>query len=178
MIGKQSYRAVTLCCAALLAACTEGAVGGGRDSAETGASLERAAVEEATNDAPDADAQDVSGRPDRPAVASGSEGQMAAGAESRSAELRDESKQQRQEDSGARAGEPVGGLPWAGTRSFDTLDEYLAYLDHGAAIGKPHYKEIEPDLFVLVPGKMTDAPKNDPITREALAQKLGFSESE
>lgn len=119
--------------------------------------------------ATDADGQNIRDQ-------SGSEGEVETAAGNRSAQLQDESKQQRQEDSGEPAGEPVGGLPWAGTRSFETLDEYLAFLDLGAAIGKPHYEEVEPDLFVLVPGKMTDAPKNEPITREALAEKLGFSE--
>lgn len=79
------------------------------------------------------------------------------------------------------ASERVTGLPYAGDVSFGSLDEYLAYLRQGAAMDKPWYKEIRPGVFQLQrSGNFRplggDVAENEPVTREELARRLGFTE--
>lgn len=74
--------------------------------------------------------------------------------------------------SGGGMGNP--GLPHSGGRTFETLDEYLAFLKERGAADIPYY-ELQPDgryLFVRGRGTM-----NNPqyFTRAELMRKFGFS---
>lgn len=74
----------------------------------------------------------------------------------------------------------ISGLPYAGEVSFATLDEYLAYLRQGAAMDKPWYKEIEPGVYQLQRSgnfrQLEPTVENEPVTREELARRLGFTD--
>lgn len=63
---------------------------------------------------------------------------------------------------------------------FKTLDDYLAYLRATAAIGRPWYRQIGPDRYVLVAGNYRPldgkVPAPQTFTRAQLAARFGFRE--
>ncbi|WP_374942417.1 hypothetical protein [Sphingomonas sp.] len=70
---------------------------------------------------------------------------------------------------------PVAGLPHAGTRTFATLDEYLAWLrDFAAPTGRAWYREVRPGLFRLETGNLRPAAPPRLFTRDELERRFGF----
>src|SRR3546814_7486605 len=59
---------------------------------------------------------------------------------------------------------------------FATLDEYLAFLEKGAAIDKAYYRKVGPDLYELVT-TIEPPPPTKRHTRAELARQIGFDES-
>ena len=81
------------------------------------------------------------------------------------------------DDAAAPAGRDARtGLPMARGRTFETLDEYLAYLRSRSTIDAGWYKEVSPGVYRL----MTMAPPGQGedrlYTREELMAKFGFSQ--
>jgi hypothetical protein len=70
---------------------------------------------------------------------------------------------------------PVPSKPTPVNQRFQTLDEYLAFLEKGAAIDKAYYRRVGPDRYVLVT-TIQPPPPPQYFTREELARKFGFEE--
>lgn len=73
------------------------------------------------------------------------------------------------------SGKAVEGLPFAGDRSFATLDAYLAFLEEQGAFDTPWYREIAPGVYELVT-RRPPWEKAKTFTREQLLEKFGFTE--
>jgi hypothetical protein len=72
--------------------------------------------------------------------------------------------------------EGVATAPTPLNRRFSTLDEYLAFREKGAAIGKAWYRELRPGIYRLeAPGYRGSASGEQIFTREQLLLKFGFS---
>ncbi len=73
------------------------------------------------------------------------------------------------------AGTGRSGLPYAGDRTFATLDEYLAYLEYLSTADRPHYRRVSPELYELVPGTPLAQPLEKRFfSRQELLEKYGF----
>lgn len=66
----------------------------------------------------------------------------------------------------------VSGLPYAGERTFSSLDEYLAFLETRGAVDLPYWRQIEPGVYERVT-TMTGAERIT-RTREELMTMYGF----
>lgn len=93
------------------------------------------------------------------------------------AEQRDRMKEQpvdSNDRAAAATGEGVANLPFSHGRSFQTLDEYLAYLrQYAAPIDQPWWREISPGIYEHVK-RMPGAPR-ETATRAELMERFGFS---
>lgn len=81
-------------------------------------------------------------------------------------------------DRGAAAeqAEPVTNAPNAVNQRFASLDEYLAFLERGAAMDKAWYREIRPGVYQLETGNYRGPPiEKRNFTREELMRKYGFA---
>lgn len=77
-----------------------------------------------------------------------------------------ETRMETQSDDGNRAG-PAS--------RFATLDDYLSFLEKGAAIDKAYYRKVGPDRYLLVT-TVQPPPPPQYFTREELARRFGFEE--
>lgn len=68
---------------------------------------------------------------------------------------------------------PVKGLPYAGDKSFCSLDEYLAFRKRLAATDRPWYKPVAPGVYQLVKPRLPD-PEPQHFSRAQLAEQFGF----
>ena len=71
---------------------------------------------------------------------------------------------------------PVADLPFAGGRTFATLDEYLAFRRELGTMDKPFYREVKPGLYELDTGRGPKTAPPERYTRAELLAKFGFSE--
>jgi len=72
-------------------------------------------------------------------------------------------------------GQSVDGLPFSQSRSFSSLDSYLAFLKERGAHDVPWYREVRPGIYELV-SRRRPGTKPQTFTREELARKFGFTE--
>lgn len=68
---------------------------------------------------------------------------------------------------------PPAELPYARGNTFDTLDEYLAYLEqYNGPIDLPYWRKVKPDLYQEVSSMPEAEPKT--ATRAELMERFGF----
>ena len=65
-------------------------------------------------------------------------------------------------------------LPFARGRTFQTLDDYLAFLERQGAIDLPYWRQVAPGLYEHV---TTQRPRGTPerATRADLLKRFGFT---
>ena len=67
-------------------------------------------------------------------------------------------------------------LPYAGGRSFKTLDDYLAFRKTLGTTGRSFYEEVSPGTYRLVTGRRLPGGEEKTYTRDELLKKFGFTE--
>lgn len=72
-----------------------------------------------------------------------------------------------------QSGQPVSGLPYAGDRTFNSLDEYLAFLRKAGEYDTPWYRKAGPDEYEEVARRFPGTPAKR-FTRAELLRKYGF----
>jgi len=68
----------------------------------------------------------------------------------------------------------VFGLPLSNGRSFETLDEYLAFRAELGAQDAPMYTEVEPGVYELWGGRRPPGLTPPRFTRAQLLEEFGF----
>lgn len=70
----------------------------------------------------------------------------------------------------------ISDLPLSKGKSFETLDEYLAWRETLGAQDAPWYREISPGLYELWGGRRPPGATPPTFTRAQLLEEFGFSE--
>ena len=70
----------------------------------------------------------------------------------------------------------VANLPYARGHIFQSLDDYLAYLERtNPTVDLPYWRKVGPDTYQWTAVRMPRAPAGEIATREELMRRYGFS---
>lgn len=70
---------------------------------------------------------------------------------------------------------PIKGLPFAGERSFCSLEAYLVFREELGATDRPYFRKVAPNVYEHVKPRLKEASR-EYYTSEQLSQMFGFSE--